>query len=570
MNVKVKNITFLFAALAAAWVVLSFSSCIVDRPGGTGPDNAGAAHLSVRINIGQNTATKDTRAGETEAGNVREQHVDVVYLLLYDSGGDLKYAWKLDASNYADATSLDDFDGNDVVEDSGSAYRFVTVSREVAVQPYDMVVIANPGIFADEGIFGNNPPITDLAGIVADYADISSSVYRTLGSLQAVQVSDEGRGRVIDMDNLGAAYVMAAGTNKMFMSNANGPVYVGASWMKATPGEAEASPVPVSIDRALAKIVVNAAETVTVTDIHGSEMIGTVTDVKWRVRNYNTQAYLLRRFNIIDPTLGGSYGGTMETYASGLAVGRQYLYATDPNMAGGAGLEDNSAAGWDRPWNGYADPMAEDNFYYATENTMNAAAQAGWLGNATYVDVLAKLKITGFPDDAKGFYSFNNGTSSSPEWKIFSWEEVKEWMAGTFPADVSSLSAKLDALRTAGGFTGPFDFDSATEPDGITGEFISKSSSEDIYFHSGGSCMYRIPVEHFNKRGQTVDDYGYYGVVRNNVYKITIKGFKGPGVPSMEIEDTRKYVSFSVTVNEWAWRGTQSENGTTPPIHQQE
>lgn len=548
------NIRFLLALAVAAGIMLSFGSCIRERFDDDS-GNCGTAYLSVRMNTG----AAGTRADGTEAGTPKERQVDEVYLLLYNTDEDLKYAWKLDASNFLTPDGVDDFEGGDVAEDSGTPSRFVTVSREVSMEPYHIVVIANPGVFADDNIFGNNPPITDLDGIVADYTDISSSIYKTLDALQ--------QPRSVDMDDFGADYVLGSGTNKMFMSNANGPVYAAISWLKETAAEAEASPVPVSIDRALGKIIVNSAQTVSVTDFDGTEEIGRITALNWRIRNYNTQEYLIRRFNLIDPALGGTYGGTMETYASGLAVGRKYLYATDPNMTDGTGLSGNSAAGWDYPWNAYADPMVEDSYCFATENVMNASAQPGWLANATYVDIWAKIALDDYPG-AKGFYSFNNGDSTNPAWVVFAWDQVSGWWtSGTFPANVSTLQGKLTDLKTEGGFTGPFDFDSPTEPDGVSGEAISESVSGEIYFHSEGSCFYRVPVQHLNKDSQTESSYGYYGIVRNNVYRVILSGFKAPGM--LVSSDYSKFISFDILINPWYVRYEQIEQGR-PPMHQEE
>lgn len=564
---------------------LGLWSCAIDPAGNGGNENdPRVGYFSFRFDAGK--VPEKTRA--EEAGADRENHVDQVYLLLYNKTGNLKYAWDLTVTNF-DGSGLKNFSGTDVVtDDNPTPGRFTSIAREVSYEPYQLVVIANPGKFSDTVIFGKNPANNNLSLVIGLLPELSGSIYR---SLTALQGTVDGVG----LDDFGYAYFDGDDNGeKAFMSNANGPVLIPLPYIRDTREAAEEAPVPVFLDRALAKVLINKGSNVKVTDGTGSANIGEVKEFKWILMQWNTQTYLLRRFGRIgdhcpDPT----YAGQTETYENGLHVGREYLYATDPNMGAGNFFASETRLPADpsldtaRDWNTGSD---ESNRMYSTENTMNPEAQGSgsfqyggyyWHEYTTHVWVRAKLRINAF-QAVDNFWSLNTGTTAAPSWVMCTWKQAKEWWDNdSFPQDMDRLKSILTYAQTSGlSVAKVFDMSAATEPVFESGDAdyntslygpvsLTDPSLPDfpLAYHRDGICNYRIPVTHFNTNGEGTGDYGYYGAVRNNVYKITVNGIVGPGV----IPDTgvSGYISFDISVNPWNVRNEQGEDGR-PPIHQEE
>ncbi len=83
---------------------------------------------------------------------------------------------------------------------------------------------------------------------------------------------------------------------------------------------------------------------------------------------------------------------------------------------------------------------------------------------------------------------------------------------------------------------------------------------------NGGRMVYNVPIEHFANNGLTAEDEGYYGVVRNHWYKLSIgkivrvgHGIFNPGTDEVpgeaiipdEPEDPRYYVSANINILSW-------------------
>lgn len=565
--------------------VLGVSSCAVDPTGNGGEENEPkVGYFSFRFDAGK--AGAGTRAEETGAD--RENHIDRVYLLLYNKAGNLKYAWNLTATNF-DGSGLKNFTGDDVVADNNpTPGRFTSIAREVSYEPYQLVVIANPGEFSDPVIFGKNPDNDNLSLVIGTLPELSTSRYR---SLTALRETIDG----VVLEDFGYAYLRGDDDKvKAFMSNANGPVPVTLSYIRDTKEAAEAAPAPVYLDRALAKVIVNKGSDVKVTDGVNPESIGEVKEFKWILLQWNTQTYLMRQFGrIASHYPDGTYAGQGETYENGVHVGREYLYATDPNMGAGNFFSGEEQIPSDpsldtaRDWN---TGSAETELMYATENTMNPEAQGTgsfqyggyyWYEYTTHVWARVKLKINAFPT-ADNFWSLNTGTPAAPNWVMYTWEQAKGWWNNdNFPQGTERLKSILTYAQTSGlSVAKVFDMSAAAEPVFETGDpdyntslyrpvTLTDPSLADfpLVYHRDGVCNYRIPVTHFNRNGEGTDDYGYYGAVRNNVYKITVNGIVGPGV--VPDTGTSGYISFEILVNPWYVRYEQLEEGR-PPVHQED
>mgnify|MGYP004577039353 CR=1 FL=1 len=571
-----KKIYNLFALVLA----LMFSSCVSDPagPGGKDKELEGEHYISFKFNLGKKDPS--TRYYDKNRGTLAEQRIDELYLLMYNADGNLKYAWKLDAATVdptdPESAYIEEFEGGDVSStfNDWQNFGFITVARKVNVEPYSVVVFANPGTtLRDDNIFGRN-----TGAVIGLSPDLASSRYRNLTELQSVLT-------VAGPDDLGAEYAATGAGNKFFMSNANGPVPVTESNFYETSAEAENSgnAVRVYIDRALAKIVVNEGENIRVTNGVSNIAIGEVAEFKWGIGSWNLKTYPIRQFAMISE-LSGNYGGEMEDYDKSVYMyenyGRHHIYATDPNMftAAPSDFGGHDQSNLTMEWNLY-DPTGQnqDNFLFATENTMDVSMQSdtgNWHQYTTHVFVNAKIKIFGFAG-LVNFYSVNLGTSAAPDYRVFTWEQAKGWLADGFPSDMAGVEAVLEEIRpyvesqVAGWRVFDF-FNAAAEPvyiEGTDGDYYTNSrykpvsitgdNGVKVFYHYQGVCQYRIPLYHIYEPWDPaigLDTYAHLGVVRNNVYTVSIERIYGPGT-----DGDLAYISARVTVMPWYAGRSQSE-----------
>ena len=535
MKTKLKSLFFLAAFALAAGLI--FTSCAKDQKGGGEEENPEyeSAYFSLRLFGGETRAGEDP--GELEDGTIFEQMVKGIYVLLYDKSGNLNYGWNYDVTNIGTGgTTLVPFENvtGDWISTQGTTDEGQMRGKAhlVKAKSYDLVVVANAGqISGYDSTFDNG----QAAGAVA-----TNPMYNTLAALQVEQN--------VSLTTLGSDV-----TGGMFyMSNANGPVPVTIANLKVDAPTAEASPVFVNIDRALAKLSVLQDDNMIVTDGTGTEMAANVTSFMWKVNNFNTKTYLLRQYAQYSPEFPAGTA-VMEEYATSILANRKYIYATDPNMTAGTSPDFTSEIASARiPW-------GKDNFKYATENTFDLGAQThpDIYGYATYLDIEAKIEFTGDAfTGTNGYYSFNNASPTTPSWVIFTWPQAKEWYENDdFPDTMSNLKAAITDLIDNGKATGVFDFKAVTDPtDPGTADqtVIHKSeptglNNNVIYYHPAGLNIYRLLVKHFGVEESANPAWGYYGVVRNNVYRLNVTEIVGPGTTTAETG----YLAADITINPW-------------------
>lgn len=545
-----KNIKSFFLLAAAMLTVGFFASCAIDNNGGgNGEGEFDNAYFAVKMGL-------STKALPTETGTDNEQMINGVYIMLYDAtSGALNYGWATDITNI-NAGALGDFtsaggnlSGDTPTSNSG---QFLTIGREVQAKAYKLVIVANPGTKFATTFSGTGPAMTS-----------SNAIYGTLAALQAAQ------------DVVVADLGSTATGGSHFMSNANGPVSISASNLKATAAAAEAAPIQVRIDRSVAKVLVTGDANIMVVDHLGNptaESMGTVESLEWRVNNVNTKSFLLRKYAYLSPEFNVPL--TAEDEANSIYANRDYLYATDPNMdlatSSVAGTFSNESAykNWFDESTDTGDPsLLTAHFTYVTENTLNefdraTTSVADFKKMYTYIDIKAKVKFDKFigVSGDNGYYSFNNGTAAAPQWVIFSWAEAKSWFADptTVPWNMANLIDAIQELIDDDENTGIWDFQAADDEDptvthGLTTITASANvANNTIYFHPDGLNIYHLPIQHF---GYDTHDYGYYGVVRNNVYKVNITKIAGPGATGAETG----FLAADITVNPWLIRGQDHE-----------
>lgn len=519
---------------------LSLASCLnistetdVDR------ERNGDSYLSLDLSMESILLPKTYAEEQTYA---REHRVDNLWILLYNTDEELEYKFVLNVNNYSGG-SLSDFSDSDshdpvILDGTGTKLKFQTIAKSVKKQDYRLVVLVNPDYALRQ--LNLNIATNDGTG-------------KKLSALLDVFGSEQSP---IDVKSFGN---YQSGERPFFMSNANGIADIQESSLRPTQEEAHVNPVRINVDRLLAKVVVNE-------DPSGVRLAaGTVLEsLMWYPDVINKKTFLIRKF--------ADYpDGTPETSQTSSNANREKTYATDPNFSGGAVSEFlRNGDGVYNPvliaWNRANASNSNNTCCYLPENTMSLEAQKKdyWMNYTSQVVVHANVIYQEFlqdpvsPDDpGRNYYSYNKGSESNPEWKVFTHEQVVFWLQRGFPAELTGLKEKveanIEAYKVDNG--SGFNFKSATPPS-ILNEVKTLFG---ISFHPQGLNVYKVPIKHFtntNDNNPRQNFYGYHGVVRNNVYNIYIKSITGPGTG---IEWDSHFISAEITVTPWYIRDIQNE-----------
>ena len=80
-----------------------------------------------------------------------------------------------------------------------------------------------------------------------------------------------------------------------------------------------------------------------------------------------------------------------------------------------------------------------------------------------------------------------------------------------------------------------------------------------VFYYDGGVSYYKIMIKH-DDSDKAMNEFGEFGVVRNSVYDINIKGFNNPGYPTIPDpdpdtpdENDETWLSIQINVNPWTW-----------------
>lgn len=502
---------FLYATLAVVAVLL-FASCKNDKNQPNDQEKADA-FISFTFNLPQGGTRAEVgnvagaNAGDTFIGTADEQAIKEVRVVLYDPNeGIVKYAltYNITATGGQAPTG----DGlADAPASAATAAQFTTKAEQVVSQDYQMLAIINP-----------------TADVIAATAE-----GKYLKDAQAALEST-----VKDLSADGKA---------ILMSNDRGLVKVAPADMKAAAADAEGHPIKVNVDRILAKVYVGGTP-----DLPAGV---TFTDSKWELNTTNKKTFIYRQFAQVTTGLDQFAPETVDNNTDRFA-----RYAKDPNYLAGEFNEadfnykkdvDVLANEW-----GFEDTKGQ----YCLENTMDAGQQ---LNNQTTSFILSG---TWKPADHDGI-SFTKGqTWYSYMGFTFTVAKMKEYIGIVTDA---SKAAEKEIVGTPAGFKAALKtlVEDANSPVDKTEGTITKSFvAHNFKGYKDGVCYYQTNlIRHFNDAQSSKDmGYGRYGVVRNNIYKVTIKKISQPGEPTIVPEKpnpddpTKLFVAFDITINPWIVR----------------
>lgn len=372
------------------------------------------------------------------------------------------------------------------------------------------------------------------------------------------------------------------------------------------PTIAEASSNPAAdiyVERAVAKVTVNAEDEATVTGgnpkLVGYEVEG------WAFNVENTKTYAVRNVEGADWWGYTRTGATDYRFLGNVAVATN-LYRTywgyDPNyntytaadftVKSGKELDNTTLLGF-----------GENNPGYCLENTFDIANQIE--NRTTAVVVKAKLNVTGAEQDGT-FYTVNGNTSTIYQkagvenlvkTRIMDWlaaNKATYIQSGTVDGDdlvvtLSNATADKGGIITVTSVVLPEEAATGiTFADGQSLEALNTAFATqvanlvnggtnplEISYYKDGYAYYAIKIKHFGddqtpwaQDGQdgyttAADFLGRYGALRNNWYDITVTGIKNigsasvPDVTNKWDDPEDNYIAVSINILSWAKR-TQS------------
>jgi len=522
-----KNKFFLLLGIT----VLMFSACSKNNESEIDPTSGDKAYVSFSIAMPSGSGTKvDNATHQSEyQGTTNEQAIKAVRVVLYNTSGIVKYSFDLAATT--DGTSP--VTGTDVAG-TGTVSSFTSKGKEIDVANYQILVFINP-----------TQAITAATTTLNTLSDIKTAVTATASSF-------------------------TSSSTGFLMSNADGLVTLsGTSFSgNTTATSAEANAIAVNVERAVAQIFVGIGASGIDCKVEGATVGSTV---KWYPNVTNKKTFWVRE-------LANAVNGSMETSATS----RANRYAKDPNWTG---FRSKDVATLKAEFNYLTNASASSfvnvgyaaaNGIYVLENTMDAADQY------TQVTTTAIVELTFTPNGittGASWFLANGKVYSVSAFKTLFQQAIEELINGNtdeivnHPVGFKACAARLyESLSGITNLTGVVYDGDYLDDELTTGfQFNGANASTIEYFHNGIN-YYDVLIRHFDDVQQPISmEYGRYGVVRNNIYRLDLESVSDNGRPTIVPEPKegdeptpgptpgpddkdKGYISAKVTVLPWIVR----------------
>lgn len=477
------------------------------------------AYMSMAVNLGESII--GTRSGDV-VGSVDELKIHSVRIVLYDGDAgisddrnrEVEYTFEYDitsdswtpgatpdpanwvngANTTAGGLSSDGTfispSGQHLYEQVAGKYQFVTFAQRIKPKDYKMLVILNGAPTSAQ----TSSPIYEATGIGKYFSQFERSQLLTVNSKTGT---------------------LSFTKNGLVMTNHQGLYSVNKNDLGRTSAEANTNPVSVAVDRLVSKVSV----------LHADEFMNNLppglTLGSWSLDMTNKETYLMRQMPA---------GEVIQT--QGQTPSMAGLYAVDPNYSLLTGpsidaafnrISDNGHISSSKITSNYGE------WEYTLENTMEGA------GNK---DQMTRL-IVGYtyspPELPQGvsYYVYRN--------KIIQQADLDKYKIA--PDDSQIPSYLIGIRETLAGID-----DSKFNLNGTGADYYE---IDGLRFCPQGQLFYIIPIRHFDV---TLGSFGYYGVVRNNMYQITIKSINPPGVGGPSL-------SADIHIQPWAGRSQSNSIG---------
>ena len=578
---------------ALAFAALALGACsnddIVEQQGGSTVNPGEQGYISVALNL---PTQPTSRANDVyDDGLPAEYKVNDATLLLFKGTSEalatFAGAYELDVTGFADKAPADDN-----ITSTATLVREITKPSTTGNENIYALVVVN-----DNGKLTVANETASLGGQALTgktYSDFAEQVMTT----NADELTADG----FFMSNAPLSNV-AGGTTPTAAPTATVTTLAEIDPDDIYPTIAEASSNPAAniyVERAVAKVTVNATDAETVTDgnpaLAGYEVTG------WTFNVANTKTYAVRNVEGADWWAFTRTGATDYRFLGNVPVAEN-LYRTywgyDPNyntytaadftVKRGEELDNTTLLGF-----------GENNPGYCLENTFDIANQIE--NRTTAVVVKAKLKVTGAENDGT-FYTVNGNTSTIYQkagvenlvkTRIMDWLNANKATyieSGTVDGDklvvtLSNATTDNGGIITVASVVLPEEAATGiTFVDGQNLEALNKAFTTQvanlvnggtnplvISYYKDGYAYYDIKIKHFGD-GQTpwaqdgqdgyttaADFLGRYGALRNNWYDITVTGIKNigsasvPDVTNKWDDPEDNYIAVSINILSWAKR----------------
>lgn len=533
---------------------------------GPDPEPTGTDYLSVGVQLENTLQTRAVNEGIEAEWNIKN-----IRFVLYSDGltgsavivHDYNIVFN---SNSWFITPVNGAPANLRIEGPLTAPRITKDFEKLIKQNYRLLVLVNHNSKANANlntIMYNNQTLNSLMSgtnhslnILSTPIDLSISSGSGTGKNKNVFNNGIGLGLTgLPLDYPASATDFADAA--FFMCNADGLVFIDKEinmYSSLEAAQIESNRTVVNVERAVAKIgVLKGADSKIRANGNGIYTLtngtGQIASVTWTSDIINYYWFIVRKQATIAPSLGNN---ALESFTAD----RQFYYAEDPNFSGISELktgqnhsEELSPAyhffrvqnGADIKRNWIENPTnseEQNKFYYEyiSENTMQANEQ--YEDVATRVLIRANfipLKTLGGVILAPGdSYYYYNGYALTHG-------QICYYLA--YPNLIASLPSELHGLINVlfdQEVIDEFGFDdgdilspitrSLIDPDNPPKEPTVSKTKKTLTYYLHGISYYYIVIRHFtNTQSPAEGGYGRYGVVRNNVYKITVEDITGPG-----------------------------------------
>ena len=481
-------------------IIIGLTSCMLScDKDNFGPTITDPEYISFSIKVTDNLTKNPTESGDYE-GTVKEKKISSMRFVFFDNSKVIDY-FDLDIAT----DGIDPFTGNNVYLSSGNN---VVITTPIQLPPadYKLVAIANPNSTI-KGVTVKNSTINEF----------EAAAKQTVNNLTG------------------------ANSDQFLMLNNNGYINIPSTSFKNTEDKAQAAPVAIKLERAVAKVFVYGNPKM----LHNQYDM--LRDIKWKLDVTNKWTYWMRKQTY---KLGGS---VLEDETTPMSE----RYAEDPNYNNISTLPlDEQKEQFNYIVNGPSEIFTkalpselnennESSYEYVLENTMRPDDYDDY--------TVTSIAIQGVyqPDEignTGSFYYYNNTVITLSDMDMYAiW--VKDPSKGTpIPARLSGLADAVKAVNDS----------IADYPYGMP---HLSFSIKGLNCYLDGVCYYRLKIRHFMNSSVSANDYGYYGLVRNNIYRIRLVSVSGPGSPGFEEIDPSDEleISFNAYVNPW-WERFQEED----------
>ncbi len=597
------------------WILICLAgmlhSCNITEsfPDGPEPGEGGGSDTKAYVSFCvQIDPELETRADEEDVGMSWEQRVRDIRIILYNTDGIAKYI----------------FNFNNIPSDLKlPAPDYQTYGLEVKKQNYRVVVQVNAA---------RPDPKGQGIDFLAETANVGHSidVYS-----QPVNFKDMAMGtpmhsrsgddcwRYFAFMSLTGTYesiyvtkdngYKANGATSFFMCNADGITLLPASEVRESVTAAEANPITIRVERAVAKVAMFKSPTLEVPQ-------GVViTDLLWRTENQNMWVYPMRQRTYastgsmekasdpqsvryaIDPNfyshsrLRYTYNGQTVPYPASeernnptnhfeLLKRMRSTYCSEELYPGMFGMDFLFSLTWATGTTHQSTPTSSrSDFEYVMENTMGASEQyedvttrvvaiVGYNPNpSSYCPVKGQSSIRGLTPTSAGFavsyYTYGGYTFTRLDMNSMFKDHtlVPDFLPGLRTLLDTEGTKILQDLN----FTGVLaTYTDQMEPD--LGPAVGYSY-KGFCFYKDTNNYYTAKIRHFDDtQSPSLMGYGRYGVVRNNYYKLTVTKFSDFGSPTYPDpegpdDDIVGRIAIQVEVLPWGVRDNDQELGENIP-----